>query len=290
MAENILITGANGQLGNEMKQILNKNLQFNTFFTDVDNLDITNLDAIDKFIQANSIDIIINCAAYTAVDLAEDNAELCRKINAEAVENIAKAALKHHARIIHVSTDYVFDGNNNRPYIESDAINPQSVYGKTKAEGEQLLQTILPQDSIIIRTAWLYSAYGKNFVKTMLSLGRTKDTINVVHDQLGSPTYAKDLANAIYAIIIHDLWIPGIYHFSNEGICSWYDFTQEIHRLAGINTCKVHPITTAEYPVKAKRPMYSVLDKTKIKNTYGIFIPDWKESLRNCINELENII
>lgn len=290
MAKNILITGANGQLGNELKRIQDLNLQFSTFFTDVDNLDITNFDAIDNFILTNKIEIIINCAAFTNVDLAEDNEEICRKINTEAVENLAKAALKHNAKIVHISTDYVFDGHKNSPYIETDTTNPQSIYGATKAEGERLLQAILPNDSIIIRTAWLYSAFGKNFVKTMLSLGRTKDTLNVVNDQTGTPTHAKDLANAIYTIISHKSWTPGIYHYSNEGICTWYDFTRKIHQLAGITSCKVQPITTAEYPVKAKRPKYSVLDKTKIKDTFNLTIPKWEDSLEICINELENNI
>ncbi len=288
MQKNILITGAKGQLGNEMRLLLEGNNSFNTFFTDVAELDITNLDAIIDYVNNNSIHIIINCAAYTAVDLAEENIELCDKINHIAVANIAKAAKQASAKVVHVSTDYVFDGMGCVPYTEDKATNPQSVYGTTKLAGENALAEILPQDYIIIRTAWLYSKHGKNFVKTMLNLGRTKDVLNVVADQVGTPTYAGDLANAIYSIICGEKWESGVYHFSNEGVCSWYDFTKMIHKIASINTCKVCPIATSEYPVKASRPAYSVLDKTKIKRTFDIEIPYWIDSLEKCIGELEN--
>ena len=264
--KNILITGANGQLGNEMRKLLNTNSLFNTFYTDVNELDISDSNAVNDFVINNNIGYIINCAAYTAVDDAEDNRELCSRINTIAVENLAKAASLIGAKVIHISTDYVFDGKGNTPYKETDLINPQSVYGKTKAEGEKKLIEIIPNDYIIIRTAWLYSKFGKNFVKTMLELGRTKNHLNVVSDQIGSPTYAGDLANAIYTIITTEKWIPGIFHFSNEGVCSWYDFTKSIHQIAGINSCIVTPIPTADYPTKAKRPAYSVLDKSKIKD------------------------
>lgn len=288
--KNILITGANGQLGNEMRKLLNTNSLFNTFYTDVNELDISDSNAVNDFVINNNIGYIINCAAYTAVDDAEDNRELCSRINTIAVENLAKAASLIGAKVIHISTDYVFDGKGNTPYKETDLINPQSVYGKTKAEGEKKLIEIIPNDYIIIRTAWLYSKFGKNFVKTMLELGRTKNHLNVVSDQIGSPTYAGDLANAIYTIITTEKWIPGIFHFSNEGVCSWYDFTKSIHQIAGINSCIVTPIPTADYPTKAKRPAYSVLDKSKIKDIYKVNIPYWEDSLKKCIRELENNI
>ncbi len=286
MIKNILITGANGQLGNEMQKLLKNDKYFCSHFTDVDELDITDLKAIEKFTFTNNIDYIINCAAYTAVDLAEENQEICDKINHIAVENIAKAACKVNAKVIHISTDYVFDGKSYNPYNESDCTNPQSVYGMTKLKGEESLSKILPNDNIIIRTAWLYSSYGKNFVKTMLNLGRTKSTLNVVADQIGTPTYAGDLANIIYQIITGDIWIPGTYHFSNEGVCSWYDFTKMIHKIAGITECTVNPISTEEYPTKAIRPAYSVLSKRKIKDTFNLNIPHWVDSLEKCIKAL----
>lgn len=286
MTKNILITGANGQLGKEMQKLLANNKNFCAHFTDVEELDITDLNAVEQFTTLNNIDYIINCAAYTAVDLAEDNIEIADKINHIAVENLGKAARKTNAKVIHVSTDYVFDGKSCRPYMEDDKTNPQSVYGTTKLNGEKALAEILPNDHIIIRTAWLYSPYGKNFVKTMLNLGRTKSSLNVVADQIGTPTYAGDLANAIYQIISGDKWISGIYHFTNEGVCSWYDFTKTIHKIAGITECVVNPVSTEEYPVKATRPAYSVLSKSKIKQTFGIEIPYWVDSLEKCINEL----
>lgn len=286
MQFNILITGSKGQLGNEMRKILKGNDSFNTFYTDIEELDISNRNVVEEFIITNKIDYIINCAAYTAVDLAEDNIEIARTINHMAVENLGIAAHKAKAKVIHVSTDYVFDGTSCHPYSEEDSTNPQSVYGTTKLDGEKVLAKIIPNDHIIIRTAWLYSIYGKNFVKTMLNLGKTKDCINVVADQIGTPTYAGDLANAIYQIISSEKWIPGIYHFTNEGVCSWYDFTKTIHKIAGITNCIVQPISTEEYPSKAKRPAYSVLNKSKIKQIYGIKIPYWVDSLEKCINEL----
>ena len=288
MAKNILITGANGQLGNEMRKILTDNASFNTFFTDVAELDITNLDAINNFVSQNNINIIINCAAYTAVDLAENNKQLCNSINHIAVSNLAKVAKIANAKIIHISTDYVFDGTSCQPYTENNATCPKSVYGATKLAGENALAEIIPQSHIIIRTSWLYSAYGKNFVKTMLSLGKTKESINVVSDQVGTPTYAGDLANAIYTIINAEHWVAGTYHFSNEGVCSWFDFAKMIHKIAGIKSCQVIPITTSEYLSNATRPAYSVLNKNKIKRTFNINIPYWLDSLEKCISELEN--
>ncbi len=282
----ILITGANGQLGNEMKVLFSDYSQFEFFPTDVAELDLCDRQAIDDFIKANKIDYIVNCAAYTAVDKAEDEIDLCYKINRDAVGNLAKAA-SGKAKIIHVSTDYVFDGQGKEPYKETDATHPQSVYGKSKREGEEVLLKNC-RESITIRTAWLYSSFGNNFVKTMIRLGKERDSLNVVADQIGTPTYAADLAKAIMNIIVFDtekqLFPAGIYHYSNEGICTWYDFTLKIHELAGITTCKVNPITTDQYPTKAARPMYSVLDKTKIKETFKLQIPQWEESLDKCIN------
>ena len=284
---NILVTGCNGQLGNEI-QLLERKYPEHTFYnTDVAELDITDAAAIERFIEENSINGIVNCAAYTAVDKAEDNEELCTKLNAEAPAFLARAIGQRGGWIIHVSTDYVFDGTKHTPYVETDDTCPNSVYGKTKLVGEfNILKCC--EKSVIIRTAWLYSTFGGNFVKTMLRLGREKDQLGVIFDQIGTPTYARDLAIAIMTIIGKGI-VPGIYHFSNEGVISWYDFTKAIHRIAGIRSCTVRPLHTAEYPTPAARPHYSVLDKTKIKQTYGIDIPYWEESLEQCINKLNNI-
>lgn len=283
---NILVTGVNGQLGKELHKLLHNNEQFNTLFTDVDTLDITDNDAVKKIVVDNNINIIINCAAYTSVDSAEDNYDICNKINNTAVENLANAAKEANAKLIHISTDYVFNGMACSPYKESDMVAPCSVYGLTKLAGEKVITEIIPHNHIIIRTSWLYSIHGKNFVKTMLNYGKIKENLNVVYDQIGTPTYAGDLADVIYTIITCGKWIPGIYHFSNEGVCSWFDFTKMIFKLAGITSCNVIPINTEEYPVKAKRPAYSVLDKRKIKQTFGISVPYWTDSLEKCINEL----
>lgn len=281
---NILITGCNGQLGNEL-QLLEKNYSEHTFFnTDVHELDITNAEAIDKFVNSNNIDIIINCAAYTAVDKAESNKELCQVLNADAPAYLAKAISKRNGWMIQVSTDYVFDGTKNTPYVETDSPCPNSVYGSTKLDGEKAVEQAC-KNTMIIRTAWLYSSFGNNFVKTMMRLGKEKDELNVIFDQIGTPTYARDLAIAIMTAVEKGI-VPGIYHFSNEGVISWYDFTKAIHRLSGITSCHVRPIHTEEYPTAATRPHYSVLDKTKIKKTYGIEIPYWEDSLAECINIL----
>ena len=285
---NILITGANGQLGHEMRNVIEINPNLNGIYTDVEELDITSLEAINSFLDAQPADVIVNCAAFTAVDRAEQDTDLCHKLNVEAVENLARAAKAHGAKLIHISTDYVFDGTAHLPYREDCPTCPASVYGSTKLEGEKRLQAVLPTDSIIVRTAWLYSPYGKNFVKTMMQLGRTRPQLNVVCDQVGTPTYALDLARAIVAIINAPEWQPGIYHFSNEGAISWYDFTIAIHRIAGITTCHVLPCMSKDYPTAAKRPHYSVLDKSKIKETLGIEIPHWEESLEQCINSMHN--
>ena len=282
--KNILITGANGQLGNEMRLLSSENNQYNYFFTDVQELDICDEQAIQKFVTENQIDVIVNCAAYTAVDKAEDNADLCGKLNTVAPGYLAKAAESRGAAMIQVSTDYVFNGTNHIPYTEEEPTCPASVYGNTKLEGEQNVMTNCSK-AIVIRTAWLYSTFGNNFVKTMIRLGMERESLGVVFDQIGTPTYARDLARAIYAAINKGI-VPGIYHFSNEGVCSWYDFTLAIHRIAGISTCKVNPLHTADYPSKAARPHYSVLDKTKIKKTFDIEIPHWEVSLQECINDI----
>lgn len=281
---NILITGANGQLGNEMQVLSKDNAHHTYFFTDVQELDICDEQAVHQFVSGNRIDVIVNCAAYTAVDKAEDNPELCDKLNHLAPGYLAAAAETCGAALIQVSTDYVFDGTAHVPYTEDVAPCPNSVYGSTKLAGEEAVMKNCSR-AMIIRTAWLYSIYGNNFVKTMLRLGRERETLGVVFDQIGSPTYAKDLAVAIFAAINQGI-VPGVYHFSDEGVCSWYDFTLAIHRQAGITTCKVSPLHTDEFPAKAPRPHYSVLDKTKIKKTFGIEIPHWETSLRECVSQL----
>ena len=283
---NILITGCNGQLGNEMQLLEETNPQHTYFNTDVAELDITDAAAIDTFVTENQIDGIVNCAAYTAVDKAEDNQELCRLLNTVAPGYLAAAVEKRGGWLIQVSTDYVFDGTNHTPYTEDEPTCPNSVYGSTKLDGERAAQQACSR-TMIVRTAWLYSTFGNNFVKTMIRLGQEKPELGVIFDQIGTPTYARDLAVALFAAINQGV-IPGIYHFSNEGVISWYDFTKAIHRIAGITSCHVRPLHTAEYPTPAHRPHYSVLDKTKIKQTYNLEIPYWEESLKDCIFKLQN--
>ena len=281
---NILITGCNGQLGNEMQLLEKEDAANNYFNTDVAELDITDVEAIEQFLAANNIDGIVNCAAYTAVDKAEANEEFCTLLNAEAPGYLAHAIEKRGGWMIQISTDYVFDGTQHLPYQEDEDTCPNSVYGRTKLVGEfNVLK--LCQQSMVIRTAWLYSTFGNNFVKTMIRLGNERPELGVVTDQIGTPTYARDLARIIMTAINKGIQ-PGIYHFTNEGVASWYDFTKAIHRLAGITTCHVRPLHTSEYPTAAQRPPYSVLDKTKIKQTYGIEIPYWEESLKECIDKL----
>ncbi len=281
---NILITGCNGQLGNEMQLLEKEDAANNYFNTDVAELDITNVEAIEQFLAANNIDGIVNCAAYTAVDKAEANEEFCTLLNAEAPGYLAHAIGKRGGWMIQISTDYVFDGTQHLPYQEDEDTCPNSVYGRTKLVGEfNVLK--LCQQSMVIRTAWLYSTFGNNFVKTMIRLGNERPELGVIADQIGTPTYARDLARIIMTAIRKGIQ-PGIYHFTNEGVASWYDFTKAIHRLAGITTCHVRPLHTSEYPTAAQRPPYSVLDKTKIKQTYGIEIPYWEESLKECIDKL----
>ena len=281
---NILITGCNGQLGNEMQLLEKENPQHIYFNTDVAELDITDQQAIERFVDENAIDGIVNCAAYTAVDKAEANETLCQLLNAEAPAYLAHAVGRRGGWMIQISTDYVFDGTKHTPYVEDDDTCPNSVYGRTKLVGEINVQKLCER-SMIIRTAWLYSTFGNNFVKTMIRLGHEKPELGVIFDQIGTPTYARDLARVIMTAVNQGIR-PGIYHFSNEGVTSWYDFTKAIHRLAGITTCRVRPLHTAEYPTPAARPHYSVLDKTKIKQTYGIDIPYWEESLADCIKHI----
>ena len=273
-----LITGCKGQLGTELSKLLP-----DAICADVDVLDITDENAVQNFVRNNNIDVIINCAAYTAVDKAESDIELATKINVQGPRNLAKTG----AKIIHISTDYVFDGTGHIPYTPDEETNPVSVYGKTKRAGEI---AVLENNSVavVIRTAWLYSPYGNNFVKTMRRLGAEKTEINVVADQIGTPTYAADLAEAIVKIIPHmNAKNSGIYHFTNEGVCSWYDFANEIMDLSNLN-CVVNPIKSSQYPTPAARPFYSVLDKDKIKSVFGINIKHWKIGLKKCIYELEN--
>ena len=281
---NILITGANGQLGNEMQRVA-KTSSNHYIFTDVAQLDITDREAVLRAVKDNSIQVIVNCAAYTNVDKAEDDSATADLINNKAVENLAIAARENDATLIHISTDYVFKGDRCTPCREDCETDPLGVYGITKLAGEKSIERTGCRH-IIIRTAWLYSPFGKNFVKTMQKLTAEKDSLKVVFDQVGTPTYAGDLADAIARIIeTGQLGKQGIYHFSNEGVCSWYDFAREICELSG-HTCNIQPCHSDEFPSKVKRPHFSVLDKTKIKDTFGIEVPYWKDSLKKCIREL----
>jgi len=283
--QTILITGSHGQLGSEMQQAAAGFPAFSFLYTDVEDLDICDKNALNDFVKTNHVNIIVNCAAYTAVDKAEDDIALCYKINSDAVRNIGEVANENGIKVVHISTDYVFDGPNHIPYIEDQPVCPSSVYGKSKLAGEQALMDSC-EHAVIIRTAWLYSSFGNNFVKTMMKLGTERDSLNVIFDQIGTPTYAADLANTILQVLSHTNFVPGIYHFSDEGVCSWYDFTKSIHRIAGI-TCDVRPIETKDYPVRTPRPHYSVLNKAKLKAVYGITIPHWEESLERCIGILK---
>lgn len=283
---NVLVTGSNGQLGSEIKEIAPNYQHYNFFFTDVDDLDITNHKAVKKFIESNKINIIINCAAYTAVDKAESELEIADKINHLAVKNFAELSKENNIKLIHISTDYVFDGNSDKPYNETDKPNPQTIYGKTKLDGELVIQKINPSNSIIIRTSWVYSKYGSNFVKTMLKLSNTKNKISVVADQIGSPTNAADLATFILSILAKvKNEIVEIFHFSNEGFCSWYEFAIAIFNIKGCSVL-VNPIYSTEYSSQAKRPFYSVLNKDQLKKKFSIEIVDWKKSLISCLSKI----
>lgn len=288
---NILITGANGQLGTEIKDLKNKYTNQNLFFKDLPDLDICNYLQLEKFVIDKKINAIINCAAYTSVDKAEEDAKTTRKVNAEGVLNLVNALQKVKGKLIHISTDYVFDGNTFLPYRESDEVNPIGVYGDTKRTGE-LFVISSDIDSIVIRTSWLYSAYGNNFVKTMLKLGNERDELGVIFDQVGTPTNASDLAKICLNILSDDglanISTKGkIYHYSNEGVASWYDFAKAIMELGSLD-CKVRPIETKDYPTPAKRPHYSVLNKSKIKTDFNIKIPYWRDSLEKCIEKLKS--
>ncbi len=297
---NILVTGACGQLGNEMQLQAVQNPHHRWFFTDVCpvdggpsavtptvySLDITDPAAVSSFVNQHEIDFIVNCAAYTAVDRAESEPEKAHLLNATAPGYLAEAIQRRGGQLIQLSTDYVFDGTSHVPYTEEQPTCPTSVYGRTKLIGEETVLAANPS-AMIIRTAWLYSRFGSNFVKTMLRLGREKNDLGVIFDQIGTPTYARDLAAAIITMINNGIQ-PGLYNFTDEGVCSWYDFTKAIHRIAGITTCRVRPLHTAEYPTPATRPHYSVLDKTKIKDTYHLDIPYWEDSLRKCLKEINS--
>ncbi|GAA4826764.1 dTDP-4-dehydrorhamnose reductase [Algivirga pacifica] len=281
---NILVTGKNGQLGSEIQVLANDCPNFNFIFTDVVELDITDRDRVQTFFAENTIDIVINCAAYTAVDKAEDEYELADRVNNQAVEYLVEAATTVNARFIHISTDYVFDGSGNIPYTEVDGVSPLGVYGKTKLAGEQhVLKASIP--GIVIRTSWVYSSFGNNFVKTMMRLGKEREELGVIVDQIGSPTYARDLAEVCLSICVkEDQWRDSneVYHYSNDGVCSWYDFATTIMELNGID-CVVKPIETIDYPTKAERPLYSVLNKKKIKEHFLLSHKHWKKSLVDCI-------
>jgi dTDP-4-dehydrorhamnose reductase len=283
---NILVTGSKGQLGNEIKVLSNDYKDIEFHFHDIDTLDLTDYELLEDFFNNYKPYFLINCAAYTDVDKAEKEKELAFRLNAEVPGSLAGLCQKFSTKLVHISTDYVFDGKNYRPYKEDDVPNPLSVYAKSKFEGENRILEF--NNSIIIRTSWLYSSSGNNFIKTMLKLGRDKKELRVVYDQIGSPTYAVDLADAILRIVHSAItneknFIPGIYHYSNEGVCSWFDFAVEIFEIANMS-CKVYPIESKEYPLPAKRPLYCIMNKEKIKSTYKLEIPHWKDSLNKFLN------
>ena len=288
----ILVTGAYGQLGSELKELAKEISDQQFWFTDSDTLDIAEENQVKYFFDKEKPEFVINCAAYTAVDKAEVEIDLAQKINANAPALLAKYTKLHNCGFIHISTDYVFNGKSFLPYSETDPVQPESVYGKTKLTGENF---ILSSESkaVIIRTSWLYSSFGNNFVKTMLRLGEERDLLKVVFDQVGTPTYAADLAKAILSIAsVYEEepknFKPGVYHYSNEGVASWYDFAKSIFEISALN-CKVLPVLSDEFPTPAKRPAYSVLNKSKIKSTFNLEIPYWKESLKECMKKLDEI-
>lgn len=286
---NILVTGANGQLGNCMR-LAARGSKDNYIFTDVAELDITDAGAVERMVADNDIKLIVNCAAYTNVDRAESDAAFAERLNAEAVAHLARAVKKRDGTLIHISTDYVFGGSQgNTPRTEEEPANPTGVYGRTKLHGEQAIAASGCK-ALIFRTAWLYSEYGKNFLKTMLTLTSTKPELKVVFDQAGTPTYAQDLADALFAIVEHRKYEgnEGVYHYSNEGVCSWFDFTKMIAEIAGNSGCDIRPCHSDEFPSAVVRPSYSVLDKTKFKNTFRLRVPYWTDSLKICISNLKN--
>ena len=287
----VLITGSNGQLGSEIKKLAANYKKLDFVFKALPELDICNFEALQAFIIDHKINIVINCAAYTAVDKAEEDAEIAEKVNSKGVINIVNALQTVNGKLIHISTDYVFDGDHFLPYKETDPVSPIGVYGETKRAGE-LAVINSDIDSIVIRTSWLYSSNGNNFVKTMLRLGNEKEDLGVIFDQVGTPTYARDLAKTCLEILCKDSSVDisengSLYHYSNEGVASWYDFAISIMELGGKN-CKVNPIQTKDYPTLAKRPQYSVLNKSKIKTDFKIEIPYWRDSLKDCIEKIKN--
>lgn len=281
----ILVTGSNGQLGKELKQIADNYSQFTFVFASREDLKLHHFGLVENFFIATRPKYCINCAAYTAVDKAEAEQDMAMLVNGEAVGNLAAVCQKYQTKFVHISTDYVFDGESETPYKEEDATGPINTYGESKLLGEQLCMK--EDDAIIIRTSWVYSSFGHNFVKTMMRLMNERNELNVVIDQIGSPTYAADLAKAIMGIISSGKWESGIYHYSNEGKISWFEFAQAIQEITG-SKAVVHPVLTAEYPTPARRPKFSLLNKEKIKSTYSIAIPDWKESLQKCISILQS--
>ena len=296
MGKKILVTAANGQLGSEISELAPEFGEFDFTFLNRTLLDLSDLEAVETYFTHNKFDVIINTAAYTAADKAEEDAKTAKAINRDAVKKLAEIAQESEAQLIHISTDYIFDGKNYKPYIETDQSNPLGVYGQTKLAGEEAMLEINPANSAIIRTSWVYSAYGTNFVKTMLRLGEERDELGVISDQFGTPTYAKDLAMVILKGIQNSKLtkgnIPGrknrnceVYHYSNEGACSWYDFAKAVFEMSNI-TCRVSAIETKDYPTPAKRPHYSILNKAKIKDELGISIPYWRNSLRECLKKI----
>lgn len=281
----VLVTGANGQLGRAMQRQAAAHPEHTYCFTDRDELDICSEDDVSRFVGAMVPDLIVNCAAYTAVDKAEQDEAKARLLNVAGPANLARAAQEMGASLLHVSTDYVFDGRQSTPYVEEDEPRPLSVYGQTKLDGERAVLTACGR-SMVIRTSWLYGHGTQNFVQTMLRLGGEREEVRVVFDQVGTPTYAADLAMVIHVVMERGV-LPGIYHFSNEGVCSWYDFARAVHRLGGVGHCKLLPIRSCEYPTLATRPSYTVLDKARIKRTYDLNIPHWEESLERYLNELK---
>lgn len=287
----ILVTGVTGQLGQSIKKLASQHPDYNFVFVSRDELDLADSQNITDFFQQNQFDLIINCAAHTAVDNAESEPELADAINHLATKQLAETARHHGAKLIHISTDYVFNGQHFKPYIETDDVDPQGVYGLTKLKGEQALMQFMASNALIIRTSWVYSEFGSNFVKTMLRLGRERGSLNVIFDQVGTPTYAYDLAQAIMHIVTSKAFNQAtfksdIFHYSNEGVCSWYDFAKAIFELSDVE-CDVNPIETKDYPTPAKRPHYSLLNKAKIKQTYNLTIPYWKDSLKQCLTALQ---
>lgn len=280
---NILVTGSNGQLGNSIREIAGSFPQYHFHFTDIAELDITGAQAVKQMVMQQDIHCIINAAAYNAVDRAESEPQIARLLNAEAVGNLARAAAGTDALLVHVSTDYVFDGTSHQPISEDQVPKPISAYARSKYAGEQQALS-LNKKSVVVRTSWLYSEYGSNFMKSMIRLGKEREALGVVYDQIGTPTYAGDLAEALLTLLpqFDKLSQPEIFHYSNEGVAGWYDFAVAIHKLAGIK-CNVKPIPTSEYPLPAPRPMYSVMAKEKIKSSFGITIPHWRESLERCM-------